>query len=53
MATRTYGLSWAHVEALNRIDLEFVKSHKTEKAVVEAWRAYHDHLSHGDVTTAH
>ncbi|QLL16001.1 DUF6680 family protein [Pseudomonas chlororaphis] len=39
MATRSYGISWAHVEALNRIDLEFMKDHKKEKAVVEAWKA--------------
>ncbi|PKA68862.1 hypothetical protein ATI02_1664 [Pseudomonas baetica] len=36
MATRGYVISWGHVEALNRIDLEFMKSHKKEKAVVEA-----------------
>jgi len=52
MATRSYGFSWAHVEALNRIDLEF-KSHKKEKAVLEAWKAYHDHLGTGDATTDH
>jgi hypothetical protein len=45
MATRSYVIAWSHVEALNRIDLEFVKSKKKEKAVVEAWKAYHDHLN--------
>ncbi|AIL60302.1 hypothetical protein PSAKL28_10760 [Pseudomonas alkylphenolica] len=45
MATRAYTISWAHVEALNRIDLEFVKSQKKEKAVVEAWKEYHDLLN--------
>lgn len=45
MATRAYTISWAHVEALNRIDLEFVKGKKKEKAVVEAWKEYHDLLS--------
>lgn len=44
MATRAYTISWAHVEALNRIDLEFMKGHKQEKDVVEAWKAYHDLL---------
>lgn len=44
MATRAYVISWGHVEALNRIDLEFMKSHKKEKAVVEAWKEYHDLL---------
>ncbi|AZC51617.1 hypothetical protein C4K35_4038 [Pseudomonas chlororaphis subsp. piscium] len=44
MATRGYVISWGHVEALNRIDLEFMKGHKKEKAVVEAWKEYHDLL---------
>lgn len=44
MATRAYVISWGHVEALNRIDLEFMKGHKKEKAVVEAWKEYHDLL---------
>lgn len=44
MATRSYSISWVHVEALNRIDLEFGRGNKKEKAVVEAWKAYHDHL---------
>ncbi|NWD68216.1 hypothetical protein HX870_11485 [Pseudomonas gingeri] len=44
MATRSYVSSWIHVEALNRIDLEFTKDRKKEKDVVEAWKAYHDHL---------
>lgn len=45
MATRAYTVSWAHVEALNRIDLEFEKNNKKEKAVVEAWKEYHDLLN--------
>lgn len=45
MATRSYVISWAHVEALNRIDLEFAKNHKKEKSVVEAWKEYHDLLN--------
>lgn len=36
MATRAYTVSWDHVVALNRIDLEFDKDDKKEKAVIEA-----------------
>ncbi|WP_054058861.1 DUF6680 family protein [Pseudomonas asplenii] len=50
MATRSYIIAWQHVEALNRIDLEFVKSHKKEKAVVEAWKEYHDLLNNGNLS---
>lgn len=48
MATRAYTISWDHVVALNRIDLEFDKDNKKEKAVIEAWKAYLDLL--GDKT---
>lgn len=44
MATRAYNVSWAHVEALNRIDLEFEKKNSDERAVLDAWKAYHDLL---------
>ncbi len=44
MATRAYIVSWDHVVALNRIDLEFDKDNKYEKAVIEAWKAYLDLL---------
>lgn len=44
MATRAYTISWDHVVALNRIDLEFDKDNKKEKAVIEAWKAYLDLL---------
>ena len=44
MATRAYNVSWSHVEALNRIDLEFDKNHKKEKEVIEAWNEYLDLL---------
>jgi len=44
MATRAYNVSWKHVEALNRIDLEFDRSHKKEKEVIEAWKEYLDLL---------
>jgi hypothetical protein len=48
MATRAYNLSWDHVEALNRIDLEFDWRKKKEKSVINAWKAYLDLL--GDKT---
>lgn len=44
MATRVYNVSWSHVEALNRIDLEFDKNNKKEKEVIEAWKEYLDLL---------
>jgi hypothetical protein len=45
MATRAYNVSHTHVEALNRIDLEFSASRKSEKAVLDAWQQYLDHLA--------
>lgn len=45
MATRSYPLSWNHVEALNRIDLEFNQKNKKEKAVISAWKEYFNLLS--------
>lgn len=50
MATRAYNLSQTHVEALNRIDLEFHSSNKKEKPVVDAWRAYLDLLGDKSMT---
>jgi len=44
MATRAYTLSPTHVEALNRIDLEFSSKRKLEKAVLDVWQQYLDHL---------
>ena len=44
MATRAYTLSPGHVEALNRIDLEFSANRRGEKKVIENWRAYLDLL---------
>jgi hypothetical protein len=44
MATRASSLSPHHVEALNRIDLEFDVKNQNEKAVIEAWKAYLDLL---------
>lgn len=45
MATRASTLSPHHVEALNRIDLEFDADNRKEKEVIEAWKAYLDLLS--------
>ena len=44
MATRAYNLSLAHVEALNRIDLEFSSGRRGEKEVLDVWQQYLDHL---------
>lgn len=44
MATRGSSLSLAHVEALNRIDLEFSGPDKF-KSTLEAWKEYFDSLS--------
>lgn len=44
MATRSYFVSWPHVEALNRIDLEFSKREPQERAVLDAWKEYFDLL---------
>jgi hypothetical protein len=53
MATRAARVSPEHVQALNMIDLAFYgqrvlgihRRSKSEKAVLDAWREYHDHLS--------
>jgi hypothetical protein len=44
MATRAYALAPSHVEALNRIDLEFSPKSTSEKAVLDVWAQYLDHL---------
>lgn len=44
MATRGNPISYKHVEALNKIDLEFFDDRKYTK-VVEAWKEYFDNLS--------
>ena len=51
MATRAYNVSWAHVEALNRIDLEFDHNNKKEKAVIAAWKEYLDLLSNSSISS--
>jgi hypothetical protein len=44
MATRGTPLSPRHVEALNMIDLEFSGKDPKDKAVLDSWKEYHDHL---------
>lgn len=44
MATRAYNVSPSHVEALNSIDLEFSATKVLEKAVLDVWQQYLDHL---------
>jgi len=44
MATRAYNISQAHVQALNTIDLEFSAKKPKEKAVLDIWQQYLDHL---------
>lgn len=50
MATRAYTISWDHVMTLNRIDLEFDKNNKKEKAVIESWKEYLDLLNNRSLT---
>lgn len=53
MATRSARVSPDHVQALNMIDLAFYgrrvlgirRRSKSEQAVIDAWREYHDHLN--------
>jgi len=51
MATRAYITSWDHVVALNKIDLEFNKGNKKEKAIIEAWHSYFDVLGDNELLT--
>lgn len=50
MATRATALSPKHVEALNRIDLEFESAKKHEKKVLEYWRQYLDLLGEKNIS---
>ena len=49
MASRASSLSPHHVEALNRIDLEFNAQSKNDRAVIEAWKAYLDLLGNSQM----
>lgn len=51
MATRAYSISWEHVNALNRIDVEFDRNITKEKAVLDAWKSYLDLLNDKTLTT--
>lgn len=51
MATRAYTISPRHVEALNTIDLEFLPSRPKEKAVLDIWQQYLDHLGNTGMET--
>jgi hypothetical protein len=52
MATRAQTLSPAHVQALNSIDLEFNAKVKSEKAVLDVWQQYLDHLGNKALDTS-
>jgi hypothetical protein len=45
MATRASVLAPEHVQALNMIDIEFHGSDTQSRAVLNAWKAYLDHLN--------
>lgn len=45
MGTRRFTLSPVHVQALNRIDLEFAGKSSAEREVRNIWKEYLDHLS--------
>lgn len=45
MSTRASGLAPEHVQSLNMIDIEFHGSDTRSKAVLNAWKAYLDHLN--------
>lgn len=49
MATRALNLSPAHVEVLNRIDLEFSPKVRSEKVVLDVWQQYLDHLGQAEM----
>lgn len=47
MATRLTPTYPQHVEALNRIDIEFYGKSRKLRGVQEAWKVYYDHLGAG------
>lgn len=51
MATRAYNISHRHVEALNSIDLEFLPKKPAEKAVLDVWQQYLDHLGNTEMAS--
>ena len=50
MSTRAYNISWEHVSALNRIDLEFDNKIPKEKEVLNSWKSYLDLLGDKSIT---
>lgn len=47
MATRATRIAPKHVEALNRIDIEFNAKNRLDREVINRWRIYADHLNIG------
>lgn len=50
MSTRAYNISWDHVSALNRIDIEFDNKTPKEKDVLNSWKSYLDLLNDKSLT---
>lgn len=50
MSTRAYNISWEHVSALNRIDIEFDNKTSKEKVVLDSWKSYLDLLNDKSLT---
>ena len=50
MATRAYNISWDHVIALNRIDIEFDSKISKEKDILDSWKSYLDLLNDKTLT---
>ena len=50
MSTRAYSISWEHVSALNRIDVEFDNKIPKEKEVLTSWKSYLDLLGDKSIT---
>jgi hypothetical protein len=50
MSTRAYNISWDHVSALNRIDVEFNNKVAKEKEVLNSWKSYLDLLNDKNLT---
>ena len=50
MSTRAYSISWEHVSALNRIDVEFDNKIPKEKVVLNSWKSYLDLLGDKSIT---
>jgi hypothetical protein len=51
MATRSTTLVYAHIEAINLVEVEFHSSIPEEKRVIDAWKLYIAHLHERGLTT--